>query len=71
MLTDSNMKRKENGMKDKFVIIDLRNMGYMKDENGKINYYDTMEEACSTCGMYEFQDVWVMRLMYNHKETDI
>lgn len=64
------MKRKENGMKDKYVIIDLRNMDYMKDENGKINYYDTMEEACSTCGMYEFEDAWVMQLMYNYKETD-
>lgn len=45
-LTDGNMKRKE---KDKYVIIDLRNMDYMKNENGKINYYDTEEEAIEAC----------------------
>lgn len=56
-------------MKGQYVIIDLRNMDFMKDENGKINYYDTMDEACSTCGMYEFEDAWVMQLMYNHKEA--
>jgi uncharacterized protein YacL (UPF0231 family) len=58
-------------MKGQYVIIDLRNMDFMKNEEGKINYYDTMEEACTTCGMYEFEDAWVMQLMYNHKEADI
>ena len=58
-------------MKGQFVIIDLRNMDFMKDENGKIIYYNTMDEACNTCGMYEFEDAWVMQLMYNHKEADI
>lgn len=57
-------------MKGQFVIIDLRNMDFMKDKNGNIKYYDTFEDACSTCGMYEFEDVWVMQLMYNHKEAD-
>lgn len=28
-------------MKGKCVIIDLRNMDFMKGEDGKINYYDT------------------------------
>ena len=55
-------------MKDQYVIIDLRNMDYMKDKEGKIIYYDTEEEASDTCGMYEFEDVWVMKLMYNHRE---
>ena len=58
-------------MKGQFVIIDLRNMDFMKDGNGKISYYDTMEEACTTCGMYEFEDAWVMQLMHNHKEADM
>ena len=65
------MGYKQNGMEDKYVIIDLRNMDFMKNEEGKINYYDTMEEACNICGMYEFEDAWVMKLMYNHKESDI
>ena len=46
-------------MKGQYIIIDLRNMDFMKDENGKICYYDT-EEACLTCGMYEFENAWVM-----------
>ena len=62
------MKRKTNGMENKYVIIDLRNMDYMKDENGKINYYETEEEACLVCGMYEFENAWVMKLIFNHIE---
>jgi hypothetical protein len=54
--------------KHNHVIVDLRNMDYMKDGDGKIMYYDTLGEACDVCGMYEFEDAWVMRLMYNHKE---
>lgn len=53
----------------KFVIIDLRNMDFMKNEKSEINYYDTFEEACSVCGMYEFENAWVMCLMYNHIEN--
>jgi len=55
--------------KHKHVIIDLRNMDYFKDEEGNIIYYDTLGEACDVCGMYEFEDSWVMRLMYNHREN--
>lgn len=40
-------------MKDKYVIIDLRTMDFMKSEKGELNYYDTEEEAFLTCGMYE------------------
>ena len=53
----------------KFAIIDVRNMNYMKDEHGRINYYDTFEEASLICEMYEFENAWIMQLMYNHKET--
>ena len=55
-------------MENKYVIIDLRNMDYMKDENGKINYYETEKEACLVCGMYEFENAWVMKLIFNHIE---
>lgn len=58
-------------MKGKFVIIDLRNMNFMENEEGKIKYYDTMDEACTVCGMYEFENAWVMQLMYNHIEDEI
>jgi uncharacterized protein YacL (UPF0231 family) len=56
-------------MEGKYVIIDLRNMDLMKNKEGKINYYDTEEEACTICGMYEFENVWVMKLIHNHVEA--
>jgi len=51
-----------------YVIIDLRNMGFMKDKDGGIIYYETEEEARNVCGMYEFVNAWVMKLVYNHIE---
>jgi hypothetical protein len=51
-----------------YVIIDLRNMGFMKDKDGSIIYYETEEEARNVCGMYEFVNAWVMKLVYNHIE---
>jgi hypothetical protein len=54
--------------KSKFVIIDLRNMDFMKDEEGGFKFYDTREEASDVCGMYEFENAWVMELLYNHIE---
>ena len=56
-------------MKGQYVIIDLRNMDFMKNEEGKINYYDTEEDAVGLVGMYEFENAWVMKLIYNHIET--
>jgi hypothetical protein len=57
-------------MKGQFVIIDLRDMDFMKNEEGEINYYDTIDEACAVCGMYELDNAWVMQLVYNHKESN-
>jgi hypothetical protein len=55
-------------MKGQYVIIDLRNMDFMK-EDGKIVYYNTEEEASRVCGMYEFENAWIMKLIYNHIEN--
>jgi len=55
-------------MKDKYVIIDLKNMDYMKDFAGKIILYNTEGEACDACGIYEFKNAWVCKLIYNHIE---
>jgi len=55
-------------MKGQYVIISLIDMDFMKNKEGKINYYDTEEEACTVCGMYEFENAWVMKLIYNHIE---
>lgn len=54
--------------KNKYVIIDFNTMDYMKDKDGKINVYDTEDKASSICGMYEFENVWVCKLVYNHIE---
>jgi hypothetical protein len=40
----------------------------MKDKDGNIIYYDTEDDACTACGFYEFENAWVMRLIYNHIE---
>lgn len=53
-------------MNDKYVIIDFRTMDYMKNKYGKIIYYDTENEACEVCGMYEFENVWIVKLIYNY-----
>lgn len=44
-------------------------MDFMKDKEGKINYYDNIVDACNVCGMYEFENAWVMKLIYNHIEN--
>lgn len=51
-----------------YVIIDLRTMDIMKDQSGNIIYYNTEEEACNVCGIYEPENAWIMKLIYNHKE---
>ena len=56
------------GMKGEYVIINLENMDFMKNKEGKIKFYDSEEEARTTCGMYEFKNVWVMKLVYNYIE---
>lgn len=56
---------------DKYVIVkDLNFSDYMKDDDGKIKTYDTPEEAFDTCGMYEFEDVLVLKVIYNHVENE-
>ena len=42
----------------------------MKDKNGSIIYYDTKEEATAVCGMYEFEDAYVCKLVYHHIEPN-
>ena len=54
----------------KFAIVDVRDMDFMKDESGKVIYYPTLEDARFTCGFYEFENAWVVELMYNHIEPE-
>ena len=45
-------------------------MDFMKDEQDAIVYYNSLDEAVTTCGMYEFENAWVMQLIQNHTETE-
>jgi|JFJP01.1.fsa_nt_gi hypothetical protein len=55
----------------KFIIIkDLEFSDFMKDENGKIKTFDSLEEACDTCGIYEFPNVLVCKVEFNHIEPE-
>lgn len=55
-------------MKGKYIIIDPHTMEYMRDEHDNLCIYSTFEEAIVTCGMYEFEDVWICQLTHNYKE---
>lgn len=55
--------------KDQYVIVDLKKNEVMKDINGEIKYYDSEERAKLICGLYEFENVWVVKLVYNHIEN--
>jgi hypothetical protein len=57
-------------MENKYIIVDLKTMDFMKDKEGQIVYYDTEHDANMCCGMYEFEDVWVLKLIYNYKVSD-
>ena len=67
---DAGMKGHKNSeVVGKFVIVkDLLFSDFMKDDAGNIKVYNTEEEASITCGMYEFPDVLVMQIRYNHIE---
>jgi hypothetical protein len=62
------LNQNKDKMEGQYVIIDLINMQVMKDQAGNIKYYNTDEEAGEVCGMYEFENVWVCKLVYNHIE---
>jgi hypothetical protein len=56
-------------MIDKHIIIkDLNFSDFMKDKDGKIILYDTLEEAADVCGIYEFPNALVCKIEYNHIE---
>ena len=55
----------------KYIIIkDLAFSDFMKDENGKIKVFDTLERAGETCGMYEFPDVLICKIERNYIESN-
>jgi len=57
-------------MEGKYIIIELRDMDFMKDEDGNMKFY-TKDEAYLTCGMYEFENAWICKLIHNHIEEEV
>ena len=55
-------------MENKYIIIDLRTMEYFKGLDGTMKIFDTEEDAMLHCGIYEFENAWVCKLIYNHIE---
>lgn len=53
-------------MINKYIIVDLKTLDFMKDESNNVKIYNTEKEARETCGMYEFENVWVCKLTYNY-----
>jgi len=56
----------------KFIIIkDLKFSDFMKDRNDKIMTFNTLEQACDVCGIYEFPNVLVCKIEFNHIEPNL
>ncbi len=61
------MKNKE--VVGKYIIVkDLEFSDFMKDSNDKIKLYNSIKEAAETCGMYEFEDVLILKVEHNYVE---
>ena len=53
----------------KYIIVkDILFSDFMKTESGNIKIYDSLIEAVEDCGMYEFENVLIMKIEYNHVE---
>jgi len=50
------------------IIKDLEFSDFMKDDKGKIKLYDSLDDARETCGIYEFSDVLICKIEFNHIE---
>ncbi len=57
-------------MENKYAIIDIYNKDYFKDLEGNISLYDTYDEAIIDCGLYEFEDVWIIQFIKNYKDQE-
>jgi hypothetical protein len=53
-----------------YIIVDIINNEFFKHKNGNIKIFETFEDAETYCSIYEFQDVWICELIYNHKQYE-
>ena len=57
-------------MKEKYIIVDIKTMDYMKNHAGVV-IYDTEEKAIDACWINELKDAWVCKLVHNYKENRV
>ena len=53
-------------MEDRYIIIDLVNCEYWKDLYGNVKVFESEEDARVHCGVYEPENVWICKLVYNY-----
>lgn len=53
----------------KYIIVkDIYFSDFMKDEDDNIKVYDSLDQVLDICGMYEFEDVLILKVVENYKE---
>jgi hypothetical protein len=53
---------------NKYIIIDFNSTLVFKNEVGGIKYFDTEKEAIDYCGIYELNDVFIVKLIHHYIE---
>ena len=57
-----------------YIILKLTEMGveeYMKDQEGKIIYYPTQEEAHQACWINELEDATIVKIVQRYQEPNL
>jgi hypothetical protein len=54
---------------NKYIIIDLNSMLIFRNVMGDIKYFDTEQEAIDYCGIYELNDVFILKLIHHYIES--
>ena len=57
-------------MSDQYIIVDIINKEFFKDDNGDTKIFESYDDALTYCGFYEFENVWICKLMYNYQEDE-
>ena len=60
---------KINKIMNKYIIIDLNSMLIFRNVVGGIKYFDTEQEAIDDCGIYELNDVFILKLIHHYIES--
>ena len=57
-------------MEGKYIVIDLNSWEYWKDLDGNLKVFETEEDARVHCGVYEPENVWICKLVYNYIDEE-